>query len=356
MSWTLKLATITITAVATTVATVAPISGATVQETPPRERIKVTELATFVDGPCADDICSSGSTVGPDGALYVTDSTAGRIQRVGPRRGTVTTFADGLPAAIPGVVGGGVADIAFRGDTAFVLVTGVSEFWTELTGSSVAPATEGIYRLDRVGMGRTRATLVADIYAWSEAHPPRHPGFFVPGGFTYAMQPYRGGFLVTDGHHNRVLRVGLAGAISVFTDFNANVVPTGLDRIGPAVLVGQAGPVPHVRSTGRVVALWRPGGRRVEVAAGAPLLVDVEVGRHSVFGLAQGNWPYEGEPGKEGFPASPNTGRLMRADRHGQFRTVVSRLDRPTTFELIGNRAYVVTITGKVLRIRLRCR
>jgi hypothetical protein len=75
-----------------------------------------------------------------------------------------------------------------------------------------------------------------------------------------------------------------------------------------------------------------------------------------VFGLAQGNWPYEGEPGKEGFPASPNTGRLMRADRHGQFRTVVSRLDRPTTFELIGNRAYVVTITGKVLRIRLRCR
>jgi hypothetical protein len=315
------------------------------------ELIKVTELANFVDGPCTDDICSSGSTVGPDGALYVTDSTAGRIQRVGRRRGTVTTFADGLPPAIPGVVGGGVADVAFRGRTAFVLVTGVSEFWTELIGSSVAPASEGIYRLDRVGSGRTRATLVADIYAWSEAHPPRHPGFFVPGGFTYAMQPYRGGFLVTDGHHNRVLRVSLAGDISVFSDFNANVVPTGLDRIGPAVLVGQAGPVPHVPATGRAVALWRPGGPRVEVADGAPLLVDVEVSRQTVYGLAQGDWPYEGQPGKEGFPASPDTGRLMRADSHGHFRTVLPRLDRPTTFELVGNRAFVITITGKVLKI-----
>ena len=41
----------------------------------------------------------------------------------------------------------------------------------------------------------------------------------------------------------------------------------------------------------------------------------------------------------------------MLADRHGQFRSVVSGLDRPTTFEIIGDTAFVVTITGKVLRI-----
>ena len=39
------------------------------------------------------------------------------------------------------------------------------------------------------------------------------------------------------------------------------------------------------------------------------------------------------------------------ADRHGQFLTLVSGLDRPTTFELIGNRAFVITITGKVLKV-----
>jgi len=87
----------------------------------------------------------------------------------------------------------------------------------------------------------------------------------------------------------------------------------------------------------------------VPLASGAPLLVDVEVGqRNRLYGLAQGDWP---DGGPEGSPAEPNTGYLMLADRHGQFRSVVSGLDRPTTFELIGETAYVVTINGKVLRI-----
>ena len=176
--------------------------------------------------------------------------------------------------------------------TAYVLVDGVSEFWTELVGSPNAPAAEGIYRLDRVGSGTTRATLIADIYTWSEEHPPLNPNYFIPGGYTYAMETYRDGFLVTDAHHNRVLRVRLNGKISVFKDFAKNVVPTGLERVGRrTVLVGQAGPVPHTPETGRVVAL-RAGGRIVQLASGAPLLVDVEVGpQHRLYGLAQGDWP-----------------------------------------------------------------
>ena len=129
------------------------------------------------------------------------------------------------------------------------------------------------------------------------------------------------------------------------------MVPTGLDRVGRTVLIGQAGPVPHTPETSRVVALRGPGGHIFEVASGAPLLVDVEVGHHTVYGLAQGDWPYAGQPGKEGFPATPNTGLLMRADWQGHFQPVVSGLDRPTTFELIGKTAFVVTITGKVLKV-----
>ncbi len=313
---------------------------------------RVTKLASFVNGPCADDICGSGSTVGPDGALYVTDSTDGRIRWIHPKSGNVKTYADGLPLQIEGVIGGGVADIAFHGRTAYVLVTGVSEFWTELVGSTNAPAAEGIYRLDRVGKGTTRTTLIADLYTWSEAHPPASPNFFVPGGYTYSMQTYRNGFLVADAHHNRILRVRLNGRISVFEDFAKNVVPTGLERVGRrTVLVGQAGPVPHTAKTGRVIAR-RADGRIERLASGAPLLVDVEVGpQHRLYGLAQGNWPYEGQEGKEGFPAKPKTGHLMLANSHGQFKSVVSGLDRPTTFEIIGDTAFVVTITGKVLRI-----
>lgn len=311
----------------------------------------VTELATFVDGECLDGICGSGSTVGPDGFLYVTDSTGGRIQRIDPRSGTVTTYADGLPLQIVGVGGGGVADVAFLGRTAYVLVTGTSEFWTGLVGSSNEPAAEGIYRLDSVGVGTTQATLIADIYTWSEQNPVVGE-IFIPGGYTYALEQYKRGFLVTDGHHNRVLRVETNGDISVFHDFAQNIVPTGLETKGPGVLVGQAGPVPHTADTGRVVALRHKGSSVVPVASGAPLLVDVEVGRgNRIYGLAQGFWPYEGEQGKEGFPAAENTGQLMVADRNGQFRSVVDELDRPTTFEIIKDTAYVVTITGKVLRI-----
>lgn len=50
------------------------------------------------------------------------------------------------------------------------------------------------------------------------------------------------------------------------------------------------------------------------------------------------------------YAASSTSGGGL-SDRHGRFRSVVSGLDRPTTFELVGRTAFVVTITGKVLRI-----
>ena len=42
------------------------------------------------------------------------------------------------------------------------------------------------------------------------------------------MQAYRGGFLVTDGHHNRVLWVSPDGEITQVIQFG-NIVPTGLE-------------------------------------------------------------------------------------------------------------------------------
>src|SRR2546428_13670055 len=50
-------------------------------------------LASGLDG-------AVGSTIGPDGALYVTEGNVGRISRVDPKSGLVTTFASGLPPAL----------------------------------------------------------------------------------------------------------------------------------------------------------------------------------------------------------------------------------------------------------------
>ena len=63
----------------------------------------------------------------------------------------------------------------------------------------------------------------------------------VASGVQYAMQPYQDGFLVTDGHQNRVLYVTTDGRISAVQAFD-NSVPTGLDVVGMQVLMAQAGP------------------------------------------------------------------------------------------------------------------
>ena len=110
---------------------------------PPTDPV-VTELATFAAPACAGG-CGSGSTVGPDKALYVTDGPGGRVLRVDPETGTVTTFASGLPRAIPEVGIGGAIDVAFAGGSAYVLVT--------LVGPSFGQndVVNGIYRIEEDG-------------------------------------------------------------------------------------------------------------------------------------------------------------------------------------------------------------
>jgi hypothetical protein len=139
----------------------------------------------------------SGSTIGPGGALYVTESAAGRISRIDPQTGEVTTVASGLPPAIIGI--GGAIDLAFIGRTPYVLVTLVGP---DVGGNDVV----GIYRVD----APNRFTVIADIGQFALSNPPSTP-FDVPTGLQYAIDSWRGGFLVTDGHHNRVLRVTPGG-------------------------------------------------------------------------------------------------------------------------------------------------
>jgi len=77
--------------------------------------------------------------------------------------------------------------------------------------------------------------------------------------------------------------------------------------------------------------------------------VDVEFGRgRLLYALSQGEFPVGEEPGT---PALPDTGALVQANRDGAFSAVTSGLDRPSSLEFIGNTAYVVTLTGEILKI-----
>jgi len=277
---------------------------------------------------------TQGSAVGPGGDLFVTATLTGSIWRIDPKTGARTLFATGLPARNPDpyFLGAGVVDVAFIGSTAYALVTGVGE---DLGESDIV----GIYRVD----SPTSSTVIADIGAWSIENPPI-PAFFVPTGFQYAIEPYRGGFLVSDGHHNRVLWVSLDGEITEVIAF-PDIVPTGLAVWGNSIYLAQAGPIPHLPQNGKVVTFGLGSTTATEVASGIRLAVDVEFGRgRTLFALSQGFWdgPFEGAP------ADPNTGALMRVNSDGSLTTVASGLDRPTSLEIIQNTAYIVTLGGEV--------
>ena len=293
---------------------------------PPSGNATASRLVTGLQG-------GLGSTIGPDKALYVTETAAGRITRVDPQTGATTTYASGLPKPVIGL--GGAMDIAFLGHTAYVLVTLVGP---DVGGSDV----DGIYRVD----GPHHFTVVADIGQFAITHPPATP-FDVPSGVQYSLQPYRGGFLVTDGHHNRVYRVTLDGTVTQLIAFG-NIVPTGLAVRGNTIYMAEAGPVPHRPENGKVVAFGAKSATATQVASGRPLLVDVEFGRgRTLYALSQGT----GSGGPPGSPALPDTGALVKVNGDGTFTTVTGGLDRPTSLEFIGTTAYVVTLGGEIWKI-----
>src|SRR5438132_6949500 len=284
-----------------------------------------------------------GSTIGPDGALYGTEGAAGRISRVDPQTGEKTTFASGLPTAILTIGGlsiGGPIDVAFIDNVAYALVTLVSP---DVGGSDV----DGIYRID----GPDSFTVVADIGQFNLDNPVPCPTCFGPTGLQYALQTYRGGFLVTDAHLNRVLRVTLDGEIGVLIAFD-NVVPTGLEVRGNTVYMAEAGPDPHDPQAGKVVSFEPTSPTATEVASGAPFLLDVEFGGGRLYALSHGTF----DPDTDG--AVPYTGALVKVNGGGIFTVITDGLDRPTSLEFIGNTAYVVTAgTGEIWKIdRVWCR
>ena len=158
-------------------------TSSTASAAPPAPAPTATQLLTGLQG-------GAGSTVGPGGALYVTAPPSAASGASTRKPATSRSSPAGCRRRIRI---GGVIDVAFIGGTAYALVTGVGP---DFGGNDIV----GIYRVD----GPNSFTVIADIGAFSMAIR-RHPRFYVPTGFQFAIETYRGGFLVTDGHHNRVL-------------------------------------------------------------------------------------------------------------------------------------------------------
>jgi hypothetical protein len=307
---------------------------------PPAAQPGAPELLAALPGGAA-----SGSAIGPGGALYVPQPATGEIWRVDPKNGDRSLFASGLPRRFAVLPFGGVMDVAFYGSTAYALVSVVgSSFPADLFACN--PGLIGIYRIN----GLSSSTLVADIGSFACDNPPTGFPFVVPTGVQYALEPFRGGFLVTDGHHNRVYRVMLDGTVAQMIQFG-DVVPTGLAVSGNTIYMAEAGPVPHLPQSGKIVSFEPGSSTATEVASGARLAVDVEIGRgRTLFALSQGFFPCT-DPSCAGMPADRDTGALLRTNSNGTMTTIAGKLDQPTSLEIIGNTAYVITLNGEVWTI-----
>jgi hypothetical protein len=287
-----------------------------------------------------------GSTIGPDGALYVAEGAAGRITRINLSTRRATTFASGLPAAVPGVGIGGPMDIAFVGTTAYVLVALVD-------GDVGGHQRDGIYRVD----DRYNSTLLVDLGTWSRNNPPAPTvpfNYFLPGGLQFALQPIEHGFLVSDGHLNRILHVSRDGTeVTVLKQLN-DVVPTGFVKSGGTVFLAELGPSPNTPDTGKVVSFrlsdTHPLAPAHDVATGISMIVGTAFGGNGkLYALSQGIAPPGIQPGE---PASPKTGRLLRVNYDGTFTILTDHLDRPTSLNVVCNTAYIVTLTGEVWEVK----
>ncbi len=308
----------------------------------PAHAQEVTRLTEF-----GSDDFVTGSTIGPDGALYVTDGGSGEVLRINLPDGAVSPYAKGLPPkAFQGEDIGGPVDVAFMDGTAYVLVSLVSG---AISGDPFGDpkAKNGLYRIEPGGT----PTLVADLGQWSINNPPT-PQFVVDTGVFFSLEPYDGGFLVTDAHHNRVLWVGQDGAVNQVATFD-NEVPVGLETAEGQFFVTQLGPIPHLPEAGKILSVQK-GGKPNVLTSGASMLIDVEQGpRDTLYAVSQGEWDGVGE----GSRAKPDTGRLFTVGTAGELTPVLGSggqalvLDRPTSIEFVGNTAYVVSVTGDVYRV-----
>jgi hypothetical protein len=139
-----------------------------------------------------------GSTIRPGNDVYVAEGVADRIARIDMRAG-VAALAGGLP------VGpfGGLTSVAFSAGIAYPPGTDA--------GPDVGrPDAVGRYQLDDRPTG---VTVTADTGAWSAAKPSGTP-VELATRIHFSLEPVRGGPLVSDRHHDRVLQVEIDGDVS----------------------------------------------------------------------------------------------------------------------------------------------
>lgn len=317
-----------------------------------------------------------GLKFGPDGMLYVaeggaggTSSTVGLCEQVvpplgpysgAPRGGRITrvdsagnktTVTDRFPTsettADTGNLTSGPADMAWIGNTMYVLTAGSG------CSHGVRNTVNGVYRLSANG----NPVLVADLSSFQKAHPTAHiePDDFEPDGTWWSMNAVGQALYAVEPNHGELDKITTTGAISRVADISASqghIVPTASAyRLG-AFYVGNLNVFPIVPGSSKILRIT-PTGSVTTAATGFTTVLGLTFDRLGRMYVLE-NTTTAGGP-------APGAGDIVRVT--GAKREVlVTGLSLPTGMTFGPDGAlYVSNLgfglppngSGQVLRIRL---
>jgi hypothetical protein len=261
--------------------------------------------------------CEQAAGVGP----YTGSVTGSRISKINAN-GVVTTAVDNLPSSQTSAASGslisGAADVAFIGDTLYVLLGGAG---CSHGVPQVPEMPNGVIRVNADGT----LDLIANLSAFVMANPVAHPNAddFEPDGTWYSMIAVGGNLYAVEPNHGELDRITPSGQISRVTDISASqghIVPTAVAYHGN-FYVGNLNTFPIVPGSSNIYKVT-PNGHTTVFTQGLTAIVGVVFdGRDRMYVLEMST--------SAGGP-NPGDGKVVRVDPSGHQTEIASGLFFPT--------------------------
>jgi hypothetical protein len=228
----------------------------------------------------------------------------------------------------------GAADVAFIGDTLYILLGGAG---CSHGVSQVPEMPNGVLRVNADGTTELIANLSAFVMAFPVAHP--EPEDFEPDGTWYSMIAVGGNLYAIEPNHGELDRITPDGQISRVSDISASqghIVPTAIAYRGN-FYVGNLNTFPVVPGSSKILKITPSGQVKVAVEGLTTVLGVVFDERDRMYVLETTTTP--GDP-------APFTGKVIRVDPSGHQTEIASGLFFPTGMTFGADGALYVSNVG----------
>jgi len=285
--------------------------------------------ANSTDGCCEQVI----PPVGP----YTGSATGSRISKIDPN-GIRTTAVDNLPSsqtsAALGSFVSGAADVAFIGNTLYILMGGAG---CSHGVPQVPEMPNGVLRANDDGTTDLIANLSAFVMAFPVAHP--NPDDFEPDGTWYSMIAVGSNLYAVEPNHGELDKITPEGQISRVSDISASqghIVPTAIAYRGN-LYVGNLNTFPVVPGSSKIYKIT-PSGKVSVFAEGLTAILGVVFDEKDRMYVLE-TTTVAGNP-------TPFTGKVIRVDPGGSRTEIASGLFFPTGMTLGPDGALYVSNVG----------